>query len=466
VIVRARLSPRLAFGSGLPDLRSGGAHFASRNCHRGSPPARLVRFANLILLALVLCGCASPPPRAISTGGWEIRTHQPLDEECHKFGRELRELDARLRSVYGVELPPGTVWIDPEAFKGQPIGGTYEWFSDRIVLADSDYTYLAHELVHRYNRYTFGELPRWLDEGLAYALARGGVEGLESTGRRRPDFEAIAEVREARFSSLRESPRDEPVSHFPTLAEVFDNPYENGHLHIRIATAIVDRLLRDRTSDLPLGGTIRDVVKGARDLTPEGARAVLERACFQDFPRDDELRELLADDSASDELILALTGPPDLDAASRAAASDPKARRRLALLIAQAHTPQGPRAERRYLERLLQDPDPRVARAAVFALACRDDHRMLGPLIEVLKDAPLFRYVRLLPGGGARFETVPLERTLARLAGVTAPGARIEGLDDTEPVPYRTIEAWERWYSLHAPPPDEQVDIPALANPR
>lgn len=430
----------------------------------GRPLPGAAWLAALALAALP--ACSSAPPRAITTGGYEIRTHQAIDDDAHEFGRRLRALDARLRAVYGVELPAGVVWVDREAFKGQPIGGTYEWFSDRIVLADPDHTYLAHELVHRYNRYKYGELPRWLDEGIAYALARGGLEGLEELARRRPDFEAIAEVREARTASLRDPEReDAPLPpRFPSIAEVFSNPYENGHLHVRIATAIVDRLLRDRTGAPSLGAALDDVVRTTRDLSPEGARAVLERACFQDFPREDELRALLADPGASDELVLSLVGPlPHLEAAIRAAAPSPLARRRLALLLATVRTGQGLGAERRYLEGLLRDPDPRVARAAVYALAARDDRRMIGPLIEVLKDAPLFRYVTIQPGGGARFETVPLERTLARLAGEVPPGARTEGLDDTEPVPYRTIEAWERWYRARsAASPVETPAIPSL----
>ncbi len=398
----------------------------------------------LALLSIIICGCATPPPRVFATNGYEIRLHETPSGEVRSFEQKLRAHDARLRAVYGLELPHGQVWVEPDAFKEEPIGGTYDWWQDRIVLADRDTSYLDHELVHRYNHFAWGDLPRWLDEGLAYALARGSFDVLDAPGKRHPDFEAIAEVRDARA-------RARPGG-FPTMAQVFDDPYANGHLNVRIATVVVDRLLRDRAGESSMHAVLAAVVRAAREMSPDAAQAVLERAAFQDFPRADELRALLSDETAPDELIDALVPALDLEQARAACAPDPRARRRLALLLERERTRSGAEAERGYLEELLQDQDPRVARAAVYALGARGDRRMIGPLVEVLKDVPLFSFVRSHGRNRSDFHmesygAVPVHRTLARLAGETPAGVSVEAYDDAFPLPYRVVEAWETWWS-------------------
>lgn len=356
------------------------------------------------------------------------------------FGKRLHEIDRRLSAAYQLELPAGEVWVDPDAFKQEPIGGTYDWWSDRIVLAEGSEDYLAHELVHRYNRHAFGDLPRWLDEGLAYALARGSnLDALETPARRKPDFEALAEIRDARARSR--------TGGFPAMEDVFSDPYANGHLNVRIATAVVDRLLRDRAADRSMHAVLVSVVQTARELSPGAAAAILDRTAFQDFPRPDELRALLADETVSDELVEAIVPALDLERASKAAAPDPCARRRLALLLDRERAPENRDAELLLLDQLLLDQDPRVSRAATYALGARGDRRMIGALIEVLKDAPLFRFVKQHSRkNGVSYEAVPVHKTLARLAGETPGGVTVEAFDDAYPLPYRVIEAWEKWW--------------------
>ncbi len=391
----------------------------------------------LLASGFFVSSCASPPPRVLAAPGYEIRLRERPDEHSKQFSQKLRELDEKLARVYGIELPEGEVWIDDLAFKEEPIGGTYDWWTDRIVIAERNDDYLGHELVHRYNRYAFGDLPRWLDEGLAYAIGRAGFAALESPAKRVPDFEAIAEVRDARDRSPRS---------FPSMEELFDDPYANGHLNVRIATVIVDRLLRDHALAPSTRQAIFEVAETARHFTPAEAQRVLERAAFTDFPRPDELRALLADETASDELVATLMPLPSVETLRRAAAPDPRARRRLALLLDRERTREGRDAETACLEELLQDEDPRVVRAAAYSLGARGDTRVLGRLVEALKDAPIFRFVHRGRQGELSYEVVPLQKTLARLAGETPPGIDPEVFDDAAPLPYRVVEAWQRWW--------------------
>jgi hypothetical protein len=396
-----------------------------------------VKRAPLVAVAILVAACSTPPPRVVAASGYELRVHEVPDASAQAFGQRLRDLDTKLRAVYGIALPRGEVWVAPEAFKEESIGGTYDWFTDRITLAERNEDYLAHELVHRYNRFAFGDLPRWLDEGLAYAISRAGLDALESPSLRRPDFDAIAEVREARARSAQA---------FPTLESVFEDPYANGHLNVRLATVVVDRMLRDRASEPDMRTVLHETVAAGRGMSPAEAARVLERAAFQDFPRPDELRALLADETASDELILTVAPVLDLDGAAAACAHDSHARRRLALLLDHGRTRQGLEAETRWLEGQLHDPDRRVVRAATYALGARGDARMIGPLIDMLEDAPFFRFVRAHPRGGVSFEAVPIQRTLARLAG-DGGAIATDSHDEAEPVPYRTVEAWRRWWA-------------------
>jgi len=399
---------------------------------------------SLLAAVLLLAGCAAPPPRVCATEGYEIRLPETPEREASDFEQNLLALDSKLKAVYRLDLPRGEVWVDPAAFREEPIGGTYDWWRDRIVLAERDPGYLAHELVHRYNRFEWGDLPRWLDEGLAYALARGGFDALDSPSKRRPDFEAIAEVRDARAHARGSS--------FPTMAQVMDDPYANGHVNVRIVTVVVDRLLRDRAKESSMHHVLDEIVRSARDLSPESAQALLERAAFQDFPRPDELSALLSDQTASDELIDSLVPVLDLETAVPACASDPRARRRLALLLDHARSREGREAELRFLEGLLQDPDPRVVRAATYSLGARGDVRMIGPLVEILKDVPLFRFVRAharthVESRAESYEAVPVHRVLARLAAETPQGVSVDAYDDAFPLPYRVVEAWESWWA-------------------
>src|SRR5207253_7444120 len=120
-----------------------------------------------------------------------------------------------------------------------------------------------------------------------------------------------------------------------------------------------DRLLRDALArQKDLGAALREAVRVGRDLSPAGLQAVLERAALSpEFPRPDELCALLADAAAPDELIAALVPSLDLEAASKACEGEPRARRRLALLLdAQGRTSDAA-AEERWLEERLRDPD-------------------------------------------------------------------------------------------------------------
>jgi HEAT repeat protein len=183
---------------------------------------------------------------------------------------------------------------------------------------------------------------------------------------------------------------------------------------------------------------------------------VLERAAFGDYLDDGELRELLASD-APDELLTALAPAlaDFLPRAARCTASDARARRRLCLAL--DRTGAGGPAADAWLRERLRDPDRRVVRAAVYALAARGDRRALAPLIEVLKDAPLFRFIRSSPSGAA-FEEVEVARALIRLAG-EAPRGAPSSLDELEPAPYRVVEAWERWWREHRAQWPEQYAV-------
>jgi hypothetical protein len=69
---------------------------------------------------------------------------------------------------------------------------------------------------------------------------------------------------------------------------------------------------------------------------------------------------------------------------------------------------------------------------------------MIGPLVEALEAAPIFRFVKH-SRSGVSFEAVPIQRILARLAGGSP--VNVDAFEDAYPLPCRVIEAWEQWWA-------------------
>lgn len=142
--------------------------------------------------ALLLAGCAIPEPRGatLATANYEVRTDAPRPPFAAQVADAAEHAHTALAEAYG-GAPQGTfpvvVYQDRVAFDEQLsptlkdkgfVGECGDRFAlvfwpDEVRGQDT----LAHELVHHFNAKLLPDLPYWLDEGLAKALAPKRIHG-------------------------------------------------------------------------------------------------------------------------------------------------------------------------------------------------------------------------------------------------------------------------------------------------
>ncbi len=142
--------------------------------------------------AALTVGCVAPRPQGAegATAHYEVRTDDPDPELTRQVVRVAEQVHATLARDYGAE-PAGELPLivyrqranfDRELAPSLKDRGFVGQFGEGYVLVYwpddvSGKETLAHELVHRFNAALAPDLPYWLDEGLAKALAPKRAHG-------------------------------------------------------------------------------------------------------------------------------------------------------------------------------------------------------------------------------------------------------------------------------------------------
>jgi hypothetical protein len=140
----------------------------------------------LLVSVVAATGCTTPEPRGTSaeSAHYEIRTDQGSARFSRSVAQAAEQAHAALKRLYGdepVKPFPVVVYTDQVAFEEQlapalRAKGFVGECEDRYALVlwrddDKGKDTLAHELVHHFNAELLPDIPYWLDEGLAKALA-------------------------------------------------------------------------------------------------------------------------------------------------------------------------------------------------------------------------------------------------------------------------------------------------------
>ncbi|HZU95724.1 MAG TPA: hypothetical protein VFF73_03380 [Planctomycetota bacterium] len=180
-------------------------------------------WALLVVSLLGATGCTTPEPRGTSaeSAHYEIRTDQGSARFSRSVAQAAEQAHAALKRLYGdepVSSFPVVVYTDQRAFEEQlapalrakGFVGECEDHYALVLWRDDDKgkDTLAHELVHHFNAELLPDIPYWLDEGLAKALAPKRTAG--------DWLEAVATLREdelrARLRTLDSLPEGEDYS--------------------------------------------------------------------------------------------------------------------------------------------------------------------------------------------------------------------------------------------------------------
>jgi hypothetical protein len=142
--------------------------------------------------ASLAVGCVTPRPKGAegATTHYEVRTDDPDPELTRQVSRTAEQVHAALARDFGAEVAGGLPLIiyrqrqnfDRELAPSLKDRGFVGQFGEGYVLVYwpdevSGKETLAHELVHRFNASLAPDLPYWLDEGLAKALAPRRAHG-------------------------------------------------------------------------------------------------------------------------------------------------------------------------------------------------------------------------------------------------------------------------------------------------